>query len=531
MGAMENIHLSQLLAILPRVGRDFVGYASDTASETISSMANGDQPISENVKQATNELHALINNSLPSNNSEPGASINVNAHLDILNISMLMGSQYEGNSIANAVRILIGASLPSIDTNDNLETELVKLATDIYPLLLLPHDTNDMMPGYMNISSMISPSIHRNKYNSFFDAFTDDETLGSLHVHGGGNERLLKSMYYSVNTGMGAHQQLASVPIELAMNAYYKCKIEATISSETFLTEVIEQFRMYRKLVSGEAVHAKAYVAINGIILPNNAHMELPWGTLRTPTSTEHELLDGRTQLTNAILEVPFKLKLKRHRSFIAPYAFINDKERDNVEEAAMLTAATIMVALGKEIRAENAGMIILQVVGHAPLLSWPFEKYGVAQTKLKSSERAAVLKLAPTVNEHKKRLNIALRRNLMAIARVDSVDGFIDGITAMESLFGSKKETTFTVSAAMAKFIEPKLADRQALQKEIANKLYDERSKIVHGSSFPSPRTIETKRQRVIDLNLMALRKLLRRRKNLINLSSSERSAKILLG
>lgn len=118
-----------------------------------------------------------------------------------------------------------------------------------------------------------------------------------------------------------------------------------------------------------------------------------------------------------------------------------------------------------------------------------------------------------------------------MAIGRMDALDGFIDGITAMESLFGADKETTFTVSAAMAKFLEADLTGRRALKKEIANDLYSKRSKIVHGVTFPSAATIEAKRQRVIDLNILALRKLLRYRRDLINHPSNERSTKILLG
>jgi hypothetical protein len=116
-----------------------------------------------------------------------------------------------------------------------------------------------------------------------------------------------------------------------------------------------------------------------------------------------------------------------------------------------------------------------------------------------------------------------------MAISRLDTLDGFIDSIIAMESLFGSDKETTFTVSSAMAKFLRTDNRERLDLKKEIG-KLYSERSKIVHGASFPSSLIIEAKRQRVIDLNIEVLKKLLYRRTDLIECTSSERSTKILL-
>lgn len=524
------MELQRLQSLLPILGQDFIAYTSNSNASAIERMASGNDPLNTSVNTATLELRALIDKYMPHSESEPGGTIDVSAHLDMLNISVLMGFQYQGNSIGNAIRILVGGSLPNFATDDNLEQELVKLAADIYPLLLLPRGEDDAFPDYMNIGSMVTPVILRNQYSGFFDALEADPALGQIYTQNGGSERLLKSMNYSLNTGIGSTQQMLSLPTELALHAHYQNAVDGQVAPNDFIRQVIENFHMFRRLVGGETVDVKAYVAINGLELPDNDTIELPWGMLRPPTSVERRLLSPRSQLLNSTLVVPFKLRLKRQRSFTAPYAFSNDQEREKVEEAAMLTAAAAMVGLGKEVRAVNVGTIIMPIIGHGPSTSWPIEQVNVGLTKLKRADKSKIVSAGTTIGAHKKHLGIALRRNLMAINRLDAVDGFIDGITALEGLFGADKETTFTVSAAMAKFLEANPEKRLQLKKEIANDLYSERSKIVHGVTFPSARAIETKRQRVIDLNILALRKLFRWRKDLIDKSSSERSAKILL-
>lgn len=527
------MELQRLQSLIPLLGAEFIAYASNTTADSINSMLTGDT-ITPQVNQAIIELRTLIDAQMPLSAEKPeGGVMDVRAHLDMLNLSMLMGLQFQGNSIGNAVRLIVGGTLPSINITDTLETELAKLARDVYPILLLPLDDNDHLPDYMNISSIITPAIIRNVYSTFFDAIEADTTLGNLYAEKGssnGQDRYLKSFNYWLNTGNGPSQQLLLLPTELIIPAHYKNQIEDRATPEEFIEQVIENLRLFKQLANNKTVEVPAYVAINGVTVPDNVELILPWGTLRKPTGTELALLSPRSQMINAVLVVPFELKMKKLRNFAgANYPFLNDKARENVEEAAMLTSAAIMVSLGKEVRTESVGTIILPNFGHSPSTSWAFEKPGGATRNLSAKDRSKVTRISSSIETYKKHLNIALRRNLMAINRLDTLDGFIDSIIAMESLFGSDRETTFTVSSAMAKFLKTSPDERLALKKEIA-KLYHERSRIIHGASFPTPTNIEAKRQRVIDLNIEVMRKLLYRRKDLIDCTSSERSTKILL-
>jgi hypothetical protein len=525
-----DMELERLQALLPQLGVDFIAYASNTTVDEVNAMLSSGA-IGPSVSRATSELKSLMDTTMPPAAQTPeGGVIDIRAHIDMLNLGMLMGFQYQGNSIGNAVRLIVGGTLPDIRATGTLEVETAKLARDVYPLLLLPRDDDDHFPDFMNISSMISPAVVRNNYEQFFDAVEADNVLNGLYERQG-DDRHFKSFNYWLNTGHGTGQQLISLPSELIIPAYYKTRIEGKLKPEDLIEQTVENVHAFRRLANREEVEVPAYVAINGVKLPEGIELQLPWGVLRNPTNAELELLSYRSSMINSILVVPFKLRMKKNtgNQMSPPYPYMQDKARENIDEAAMLMSASIMVSLGKEARTDNVGTIILPTFGHSPSTSWPFEKPGAAARTLEARDRAKLLRLCNKVESHKKYLNIALKRSLMAISRLDTLDGFIDSIIAMESLFGSDKETTFTVSSAMAKFLRTDNRERLDLKKEIG-KLYSERSKIVHGASFPSSLIIEAKRQRVIDLNIEVLKKLLYRRTDLIECTSSERSTKILL-
>ena len=79
--------------------------------------------------------------------------------------------------------------------------------------------------------------------------------------------------------------------------------------------------------------------------------------------------------------------------------------------------------------------------------------------------------------------LRIGMRRLLKAAGeRDDPIDVLVDAVVAWENLFGSKTESTFRVTAAVATLLEPSDKEqRDVLQKELSG-IYDRRSRLVHG-------------------------------------------------
>jgi len=81
------------------------------------------------------------------------------------------------------------------------------------------------------------------------------------------------------------------------------------------------------------------------------------------------------------------------------------------------------------------------------------------------------------------KHVKLGARRLLRAISdRTDPGDSLIDAIIAWESFFGTSVETSFRVTLAMAKLLEPESRERRRdLHREL-KELYNTRSKLVHG-------------------------------------------------
>ena len=84
---------------------------------------------------------------------------------------------------------------------------------------------------------------------------------------------------------------------------------------------------------------------------------------------------------------------------------------------------------------------------------------------------------------------NASLRIGRSRVLRVrsegrDPMDGIIDAVIAWENVAGSKTETTFKVCAALAWLLEPDDVDRRSSVFTTAKRIYDVRSRVVHGDS-----------------------------------------------
>ena len=76
----------------------------------------------------------------------------------------------------------------------------------------------------------------------------------------------------------------------------------------------------------------------------------------------------------------------------------------------------------------------------------------------------------------------MAARRLVSAISlRTDRADALIDAVMVWENLVGTTTETSFRVTAALAKLNENDRSGRRDVQKKLQS-LYSLRSRVVHG-------------------------------------------------
>jgi hypothetical protein len=129
----------------------------------------------------------------------------------------------------------------------------------------------------------------------------------------------------------------------------------------------------------------------------------------------------------------------------------------------------------------------------------------------------------------HSPAVDIAARRLISAVAnRVDRSDSLIDAVMVWENLVGTRSESTFRVTAALAKLLESNPIKRRDLRKDLA-KIYEVRSRVVHGSAV-EPADVDRACSDAIDVAVRALRVAYRRGRDWLALSSQERADEILL-
>lgn len=105
--------------------------------------------------------------------------------------------------------------------------------------------------------------------------------------------------------------------------------------------------------------------------------------------------------------------------------------------------------------------------------------------------------------------IHTAIRRTIMSInEREYSIDAFIDAVISLECLFGANAELSFRISVAVSKLLASSADDRLAMNAKV-KKIYDERSKVVHGVKELTQDEAEEKWEQAIDIVLRVFRTL----------------------
>ena len=130
----------------------------------------------------------------------------------------------------------------------------------------------------------------------------------------------------------------------------------------------------------------------------------------------------------------------------------------------------------------------------------------------------------------HTPEIDISARRLVSAIGhRLDRADALIDAVMVWENLVGADTEIKFRVTAALAKVIEPEPNKRVQLRKSLG-KVYDLRSRIVHGASSDQAKVTEAAKT-AISISIKTLRNFYKRGSGWLSLESTDRADSILLG
>jgi len=131
--------------------------------------------------------------------------------------------------------------------------------------------------------------------------------------------------------------------------------------------------------------------------------------------------------------------------------------------------------------------------------------------------------------SSHTPSVDIAARRLISASAqRLDRSDALIDAVMVWENLVGTSTETTFRVTAALAKALESDRTKRRSLRQSL-KKVYDVRSKVVHGVAVEQSAVNDAASQ-AIDIAIRAMRSCYKRGRSWLELPSTDRADSLIL-
>jgi hypothetical protein len=433
--------------------------------------------------------------------------------------------------LATGLRRAAGGAVEEFATGDGLEDALLTLARDFYPTLLLPSPERDPFSRNPFPITYSRLGYEHPASGQFVSLLSDSEPLRQIFPDGP-VDQMTSARQLMSRSGRGGSTQAAFLPISLLVNAEPRAWLSGEFSLATFLDAVRKELNTARLLASGSEVSVPASIGFQSVQVPGDFEIETPWGFLRAPNSWQRRWAPVNADI---VLETPFPMAVEARDvapgdtpPFPDPAFF--EPQRQLEQDINQLR---LSLALGSDPEAPIAltsSWRFLPDPFQFPAFSW-----GIDQPRLLSStiSEAQVSSLEAWMNLVDERfdgkLDLASRRLLGALTdRLHGEDGLVDAMVALESLFGTGHgEIRFRLSTALAWLLGSNAEDRAERQKAVG-KLYDKRSKVVHGGHL-DPAEAEEARGAATKLAIDAIKALLSERPELI--PDDERGRTLVLG
>jgi hypothetical protein len=447
-----------------------------------------------------------------------------------------------GHHIFSLWRKHLGGIDPQIDQSDDLTYQLSQLALDLYPSLLIGSSASNTISDFP-IQSMMSLSgsyLHPNR-KALLGQLVSDPAIREIFQDIDKQGENAQLSYWS-SVGRGSSIPLNMLAENIISKAFELMRLRNHLAQEDHLASVVEVLALFRSLSATNRIVVPAYIGLHNVAFEEPEKLETALGTLHKyhPGFFEYVHRDAQPssygngdERLGVVLETKFNLKVVFDKNYDHEKwnrdCSISHEELNDIERRVSL-AFTLGVKRTPPVSAVPAWTLILDPIGTGTSISSrlnsfsPFA-YHQIDDKGRESIKGWCLRLA---NAKKDNLEVAIRRILLSInERLNPLDGFIDAIIAWESLFGGNQgELRFRISASIAMLLSDK-QNRLEFQSKVA-KLYDDRSRIVHGAKEIELAEAIQKRNDSLDIVLECLRIMYVSRTDLLN--APDRSRSILL-
>jgi hypothetical protein len=307
-----------------------------------------------------------------------------------------------------------------------------------------------------------------------------------------------------------------------------------------------------RSCFSGKPTSVTAFCSLTGLRLPNGAEISGTWGRIRPARPEDHPsslrpLVDKRTvtttdtgdqvEITDAgdvIFETNVRVRVEVKDDNAGWSSTGVDDFGDRIDRVRLALALAI-TQRRKPVTFCMWAITLFPMGSFEPFapLAHPESMVSRTPTLLSTDEIASWEKWINIVmTADMSRLKVAMTRTLRAMTeRRDPSDKLIDAVIAWESLFGAANESTLRVSASLARLLHSTDEDREAARKGYG-KIYQVRSDIVHANETnTNAAQVDGYGKTAIEVSLEAIALLLTSRSSLLDLKSSTRSIRVLLG
>ncbi|MDI5971874.1 HEPN domain-containing protein [Streptomyces sp. SL13] len=456
-------------------------------------------------------------------------------------------SDESSTSIVNDLRLRNGGEIPEVPSiaDDEFLASLVIVARDIWAAYLVvppPSVTGNAFFAAAPVGLVQHP-VFKELCLNFLKDVALSKLFPDISQESSPEEIAAHMAMWFATAGANGTKSPISVLSGLLFDASVRMRFFSTDRAfDAYLVALKSCVRDLRLLAQGATVHVPAIVGFSGISFSGELELQLDGGKIRPPRPIEKELLLASGGSITAVFETTFPLRIihitkngpaqlsddaarKAHNCILATY-------KEFEQSLNKMRLGLLLSSDGKEFLAslEHSRFIFdltnmggqsgVQMVGNTLL---PRALSAGSAVQVERIHRAIC-------SNHPDSLDIAMQRVLRAAsARGDDSDGLIDALISWENMFGASTETTFRVTASLAKLIESDSGRRREKRKELA-KIYSSRSKIVHGAKEIPGETVYEQRQDAILVACQALRVLYTSRTDLLGLKSEDRGTWLLL-
>jgi hypothetical protein len=335
-----------------------------------------------------------------------------------------------GAGLATAWRIAAGGAVPTFESNDPVEDELLTLARDFYPVLLPPQPARDPFaqnpfPITHSRLGFDHPATER-----LLAALDEDEPLRALFP-AGPIEKMTVARSMMSRSGRGGSTQAGFLVTTLLANAEPRVWTTGKLTLGDYLVAARSELAAARSLAAGEEALVTAAIGLQSVKVPEGFRLETPWGLLREPDPWQKRWAPVGADL---VLETHFPMAIDvrdwdpdGEPRFPEPEFFELRMQLDQT-----LNKLRLALLLSSDPLAPRALVTTWRFVPdpvQMPGFQWSVDQSRLLQAAITGEQVPEIRRWMSLVAErYDGKLDLATRRLLSALSnRMDGEDGLVD--------------------------------------------------------------------------------------------------------